>query len=101
MASPALRASILMIGLGVAINAVAQPASSDSGAAKATEKKAKPRVRQSLTNEQAVGRYRDGLAKERKGDHPGAMGAYHDAAEAGNGPAQVRLAEIYDKGNSA
>jgi TPR repeat protein len=46
-------------------------------------------------------RYRDGQAREKSGDEPGALAAYLAAAEAGHGRAQMRLAEIYDKGNTA
>jgi TPR repeat protein len=51
--------------------------------------------------EEAAKRYREGQALERKGDEAGALKAYLEAAEAGNGPAQRRLGQIYDKGNSA
>ena len=49
----------------------------------------------------ASARYRDARALERKGDQAGALLAYQEAAEAGHGRAQMRLAEIYDKGNTA
>lgn len=53
-----------------------------------------------LTPEDAARRYREGLALERKGDNAGALKAFLEAGESGHGPAQKRLGEIYDKGNS-
>jgi TPR repeat protein len=55
----------------------------------------------SLTPSEALARHRDGLAAERVGDELGALKAFHEAAEAGHGPAQAKLGEIYDRGNSA
>ena len=49
----------------------------------------------------SAARYRDARTLERKGDQAGALLAYQEAAEAGHGRAQMRLAEIYDKGNTA
>lgn len=48
----------------------------------------------------AAARYREAKALERKRDLAGALVAYQDAAEAGHGQAQMRLAEIYDTGNT-
>lgn len=53
-----------------------------------------------LTPEDAARRYREGLALERKGDNAGALKAFLEAGESGHGPAQKRLGQIYDKGNS-
>ena len=53
-----------------------------------------------LTPEAAAKRYRDGLAMERRGDEQGALAAFLEAGEAGNGMAQLRLGQIYDKGNA-
>jgi FimV-like protein len=50
--------------------------------------------------EAAAKRYRDGLALERRGDLQGAMAAFLEAGEGGNGMAQRRLGQIYDQGNS-
>jgi FimV-like protein len=50
--------------------------------------------------EEAIRRYREGLALERKGDEQGALKAFLDAGEAGYGLAQRRLGQIYDKGNT-
>jgi pilus assembly protein FimV len=46
---------------------------------------------------------RFGIAQslERKGDHAGALAAYLESGEAGYGPAQVRLGQIYDSGSPA
>jgi TPR repeat protein len=49
----------------------------------------------------AIARYREARALERKGDERGALLAYEESAEAGYGRAQMRLAEIYDRGNTA
>jgi FimV-like protein len=51
--------------------------------------------------EAATKRYREGLAMERRGDHRGALVAFLEAGEAGNGLAQRKLGQIYDKGNAA
>jgi FimV-like protein len=53
-----------------------------------------------LTAEAAAKRYRDGLGMERRGDEQGALAAFLEAGEAGNGLAQLRLGQIYDKGNA-
>lgn len=50
--------------------------------------------------EGAAKRYRDGVALERRGDHQAALAAYLEAGEAGNGLAQRRLGQIYDRGNT-
>ena len=50
--------------------------------------------------EVAAKRYQEGVALERRGDHQGALAAYLEAGEAGNGLAQRRLGQIYDKGNT-
>lgn len=54
-----------------------------------------------LAPEDAARRYREGLAMEGRGDEKGALKAFLEAGESGHGPAQRRLGEIYDKGNSA
>ncbi len=51
--------------------------------------------------EAAARRYQEGLALERKQDEKGAFQAFLEAGEAGYGPAQRRLGQIYDTGNSA
>lgn len=51
-------------------------------------------------HEEAVRRYREGLALERKGDDQGALKAFLEAGEAGYGLAQRKLGQIYDKGNT-
>lgn len=51
--------------------------------------------------EEADRRYREGLSLERRGDDKGALAAFLAAGEAGNGLAQRKLGQIYDKGNSA
>ena len=51
--------------------------------------------------EAAARRYQEGLALERKQDEQGAFHAFLEAGEAGYGPAQRRLGQIYDTGNSA
>lgn len=55
-----------------------------------------------LMNHQAAARrYTAGLALERRGDERGAFIAFQEAAEFGYPPAQRKLGEIYDTGNSA
>ena len=51
--------------------------------------------------EEAAKRYQEGVALERKGDHQAALKAFLAAGEAGYGPAQRHLGEIYDKGSPA
>lgn len=51
--------------------------------------------------EAAARRYQEGLALERTQDEKGAFKAFLEAGEAGYGPAQRRLGQIYDTGNSA
>jgi FimV-like protein len=51
--------------------------------------------------EAAARRYQDGLELERKHDDRGAFQAFLGSAEAGYGPAQRKLGQIYDTGNSA
>lgn len=53
------------------------------------------------TAEAAAKRYREGLTLERRGDHQGALAAFLEAGEAGDSKAQVKLGQIYDKGNAA
>ena len=48
-----------------------------------------------------IRRYREGLALERRGDDKAALDAFLEAGESGYGPAQRKLGQIYDKGNSA
>jgi len=48
-----------------------------------------------------IRRYREGLALESRGDDKSALQAFLEAGESGYGPAQRKLGEIYDKGNSA
>jgi len=51
--------------------------------------------------DQAVRRYREGLVHEKAGSDKPALKAFLEAGEAGYGPAQKKLSEIYDRGNSA
>lgn len=50
--------------------------------------------------EQAMRRYQEGLALERKGDDQGALKAFLEAGEGGYGLAQRKLGQLYDSGNS-
>ena len=58
-------------------------------------------VRTPVSVDTAVTRHVQGLALARRGDEKGAFVAFLDAAEHGYPPAQRRLGEIYDSGNSA
>ena len=49
---------------------------------------------------EAAIRYVDGLVEESRGDEKGAHVAYLEAAESGYAPAQKKLGQIYDRGNS-
>lgn len=55
----------------------------------------------SVTAASPAARYSEARALERRGDGAGALRAYEEAAQAGHGRAQMRLAEIYDKGNAS
>ena len=54
-----------------------------------------------LSAQAAAYRHADGLMLEHRGMEQEAFIAFVEAAEAGHGPAQRRLGEIYDSGNSA
>ena len=54
-----------------------------------------------MSIEAAAQRHAEGLAMERRGDEQGAFVAFLEAAGDGYPPAQRRLGEIYDSGNSA
>lgn len=54
-----------------------------------------------LARSDQIRRYREGLALERRGDDKGALHAFLEAGESGYGPAQRKLGQIYDRGNSA
>ena len=54
-----------------------------------------------MSHEEGARRHAAGLALEHRGDHKSAFLAFTDAAEGGYPPAQRRLGEIYDLGNSA
>lgn len=61
---------------------------------------AKPSAAAPPPSEAAAKRYREGLTLERRGDLQGAFAAFLEAGEAGNGLAQRKLGQIYDKGNT-
>lgn len=61
----------------------------------------KPAAAPTPGREEAMRRYREGLALERRGDDQGALKAFVESGEAGYGLAQRKLGQIYDKGNSA
>jgi len=54
-----------------------------------------------MSRDEGARRHAAGLALEHRGDNKGAFQAFSDAAEGGYPPAQRRLGEIYDSGNSA
>ena len=54
-----------------------------------------------MAHSEAARRHAAGLAMEHRGDDKGALVAFLAAAEEGYPPAQRRLGEIYDVGNSA
>jgi TPR repeat protein len=57
-------------------------------------------ARVAVLNPEAARQHAAGLALEKRGDERGAYAAYLAAAEQGHPPAQRRLGEIYDSGNS-
>ena len=61
---------------------------------------AKPSAAAPPPLEAAAKRHREGLMLERRGDLQGAFAAFLEAGEAGNGLAQRKLGQIYDKGNA-
>jgi TPR repeat protein len=104
------RAGILLLAFGLAAPwAIGQP-KTDAAVPqkKAAEKKsakdpskATGVAKQPLSKGQAARRYREGLDHQKARKDRAALNAFQEAAEAGNGLAQKRLAEIYDRGNSA
>lgn len=60
-----------------------------------------PAPKQLLTPAQAAARHHDGLMAEEAGDDRTALRAFTDAAHSGHGPAQLKLGELYDRGNAA
>ncbi|MFY9314297.1 MAG: FimV/HubP family polar landmark protein [Burkholderiales bacterium] len=80
---------------------LAKPPAAQVAAIKPATVAPKPPLPVPLGQEQAARRYQDGLALERKGDDQGAFKAFLESGEAGYGPAQRRLGQIYDKGNRA
>jgi TPR repeat protein len=57
-------------------------------------------VAKAPVNQEAASRHAAALALEKRGDERGAFTAYLAAAEQGHPPAQRRLGEIYDSGNT-
>ena len=53
-----------------------------------------------MTAKAAAYRHAAGISLERHGNEQDAFIAFVEAAEAGHGPAQRRLGELYDSGNS-
>lgn len=64
------------------------------------ERPPKPASAPALSATQAEARYQQGLAKERQGDLRGALAAYLEAGESGNGAAQKKLGDFYNAGNA-
>jgi len=58
-------------------------------------------VRTPMSHEAAAQRHAEGLALQKSGNEKAAFVAFLDAAEHGHPPAQRRLGEIYDTGNTA
>ena len=58
-------------------------------------------ARPPMSADAALQRHAEGLAMEHRGDEKGAFIAFLEAADDGYPPAQRRLGEIYDSGNSA
>jgi TPR repeat protein len=79
-----------LAGCAAALRAQPAPPGSDRQATSKNVKAASP-----------AARYSEARALERRGDGTGALRAYEEAAQAGHGRAQMRLAEIYDRGNAS
>lgn len=95
--SPVLRClTVLCFGLSGGV--AAEPASEQSDPRRKSES-VKPAAK--TPSVRASARYRDARTLEKKGDQEGALLAFQEAADAGHGAAQMRLAEIYDRGNPA
>ena len=60
-----------------------------------------PLPKQTLSSSEALGRFAQGIKAEQAGDDHAALRAFLDAGEAGHGPSQMKLGEIYDRGNAA
>jgi len=80
--------------------AAAPPPLAAVAPAPAMKMPARPSAAVPLAAEAAAKRYREGLGMERRGDHQGALAAFLEAGEAGNGLAQRKLGQIYDNGNA-
>jgi TPR repeat protein len=81
-------AAAVLLGAGVALGATTA-----QGQAKKEEKK------QTVRPASAAEKYQEGLNHERGGRDAEAFEAFLQAGEAGHGPAQLKLATIYDRGN--
>jgi len=103
------RAGVLPLALGLcapwAMAQTKEPAATQQGkdsAKKSAKDVAKAKeLAAKKQREQAERRYREGLAHEKAGSDKAALKAFLEAGEAGYGPAQKKLSEIYDRGNSA
>ena len=105
------RAGVLPLALGLCTPwALAQPQPNAPAAAQQGKDSAKKSAKDiekakelaaKQKREQAARRYREGLAHEKAGSDKAALKAFLEAGEAGHGPAQKKLSEIYDRGNSA
>lgn len=89
-----------MLALRPAVAAPQTPAAPPVAAAKPSVAPQKPPP-VPAGKEDAARRFQEAQAMERSGNHKGALEAYLVSAEAGYGPAQRRLGEIYDKGSPA
>jgi TPR repeat protein len=58
-------------------------------------------TRAPMSPEAAAQRHAEGLALQKGGNEKAAFAAFLEAAEHGHAPAQRRVGEIYDSGNSA
>jgi TPR repeat protein len=91
--TPSLRRPLLSAGLTAFALAAAMPAWQNVHA--------QSPAHAPMSVQAAVHRHVEGLALAHRGDQKGAFIAFLEAAENGYPPAQRRLGEIYDSGNSA
>lgn len=85
--------------VSVTPTAPVQPAPAPKPAATPPDAK-KPAKAPALPPAQAEARYQQGLAQERQGDLKGALKAFLEAGQSGNGAAQKKLGDLYNSGNA-
>ncbi len=96
-----MRRVAILGGAALLCGTVAASSSAQTVSPAANPKTTSGKVKATPATEAGAARYREAKALERKGDFLAAVLAYEEAAQAGHGYAQMRLAQIYDNGNPA